>query len=82
MCLGICGGLCLGCKASCLFNAQEAGFQLELSIEMTYEEVEAAVALHLGLADQRKLRFTAHNNYSQACPHRSITAHPDTNAPP
>lgn len=44
---------------------QDAGFQLELSTQMSYTEVGAALARHLNLADQRCLRFTAHNVYSQ-----------------
>ena len=51
---------------------QDVGVQLELNIQMTYGDVEAALAKQLGLADQRCLRFTAHNVYSQVRKHITL----------
>lgn len=55
----------LEAKRTPSLDLQEAGFELELSLQNTYEHVEAAVARKLGLQDQRMLRFTAHNTYTQ-----------------
>ena len=43
---------------------QEEGIELELNQEMTYDEVEEALAAALKLEDPRKLRFTQHVGYS------------------
>ena len=48
--------------------SQDAGIELELHCRMTYEDVEAQLAQQLGLKDQRCLRFTAHNVFSQVLP--------------
>ncbi len=46
--------------------AQEEGVKLELSREMSYDAVAAALAGALGLADPQLLRFTQQNTYTQA----------------
>ena len=44
---------------------QESGLELELSVQMSYSDVEAALAKKLGLENPQMLRFTPHNNYTQ-----------------
>ena len=50
-------------------DLQDAGVELEMHCQMSYEDVEAKLAQHIGLADPHCLRFTAHNVFSQVWPY-------------